>query len=48
MGEGEALNLIWFRGGGELGVYFTASGGMGGFFNGNDQFHSYQSRKARD
>jgi len=44
MGEGEALhhvgcrtkalNLIWFRGGGDLGDYFTASGGWGdlGYF----------------
>jgi len=41
MGEGEALhhvgcstkalNLIWFRGGGDLGDYFRASGGQGGF-----------------
>jgi hypothetical protein len=41
MGEGEALhhvgcrtkalNLMWFRGGGDLGDYFTASGGKGGF-----------------
>jgi len=58
MGEGEALhhvgcrtkalNLIWFRGGGDLGDYFTASVGMGGFSTHNDQFQSYQSRKARD
>ena len=42
MGEGEArnhvgcrtkaLNLIWFRGGGDLGDYFTASGGYLGYF----------------
>jgi len=24
----KALNLIWFRGGGDLGDYFTASGGL--------------------
>ena len=42
VGEGEALhqvgcrtkalNLIWFRGGGDLGDYFTASGGHLGYF----------------